>query len=153
MKPCAVCKGETVVISIPMQLKRRGGRKEVLVPEGLEGARPTKSPTQQPLLTALARAFHWQELLDSGRHASITELAEALRLDRSYVGRILRLTLLAPDIVDAVVEGREPSGMSLERLTKGMPVEWTEQRAHRAEQIVKGKGRKLRDEALTKKRK
>jgi len=128
MKAQVVCNGETVVISIPMQFKRRSGRKEVLVPEGLEGARPTKSPGQQPLLTALARAFHWQELLDEGRYVSVTELAEALGLDRSYVGRILRLVLLAPDIVDAIVAGREPSGMSLERLTKGLPVVWDEQR-------------------------
>ena len=111
-----------------MQLKRRSGRKEVLVPEGLEGARPTKSPAQEPLLTAVARAFHWQDLLESGRYGSITELAEALRLDRSYVGRILRLTLLAPDIVDTIVEGREPDGMSLERLVTRVPVRWDEQR-------------------------
>lgn len=80
------------------------------------------------LLTALARAFDWQELLDSGRYASITELAEALGLDRSYVGRILRLTLLAPDIVEAIAQAREPSGLSLERLTKGVAVSWEEQR-------------------------
>ena len=127
MKPQVMHEGETVVIRIPMQLKRRSGRKEVLVPEGLDGAQPTKSPTQEPLLTAVARAFHWQELL-AGRYATITELAEALRLDRSYVGRILRLTLLAPDIVDMIVSGREPSGLSLGRLTKRVPVDWHEQR-------------------------
>ena len=71
-------------------------------------------------MTALARAFHWQELIDSGRFASVTELAEALGVDRSYVGRVMRLALLAPDIVDAIVDGREPSGLSLERLVKGM---------------------------------
>ena len=128
MKPQVMHEGETVVISIPMQLKRRSGRKEILAPEGLDGAWPTKSPTQEPLLTAVARSFHWQELLDSGRHASITELAEALGLDRSYVGRILRLTLLAPDIVDAIAGGKEPSGLSLEKLTKGVAMQWKEQR-------------------------
>ncbi len=86
------------------------------------------SATQEPLLTALARAFHWQELIDSGKDASISDLAEALGLDRSYVSRIMRLTLLAPDIVDAIVGGREPSGLSLEKLVRGMPVAWTEQR-------------------------
>ena len=84
---------------------------------------------QEPLVTALARAFQWQELLDDGRHASITELAEGLGVDRSYVGRILRLTTLAPDIVEAIVRGKEPSGLSLERLVKAMPMEWGEQRA------------------------
>ena len=128
MKPCVVCEDETVVISIPMQLKRRGGRKEVLVPPGLEGTRPTRSPGQQPLLTALARAFHWQQLLDEGRYVSVTELAEALALDRSYVGRLLRLTLLAPDIITAIVEGRERNGLSLQELTQRVPVRWDEQR-------------------------
>ena len=128
MKPCVVCEGETVVIRIPMQLKRRGGRKEVLVPDGLEGARPTNSPAQTPLLTAVARAFHWQDLLDSARYASITELAKALELDRSYVGRILRLTLLAPDIVETLAQGRERNGLSLQELTQRVPVSWDEQR-------------------------
>ena len=86
-------------------------------------------PTQEPLVTALARAFRWQDLMESGRYASITELAAALRVDRSYVRRILRLALLAPDIVEGILAGREPSGLSLERLTKDLPVSWEEQRA------------------------
>ena len=73
-------------------------------------------------------AFHRQELIDSGRYSSVTKLAEALDVDRFYVGRIMRLTLLAPDIVEAIVRGEEPSGLSLERLLKGMPVVWEEQR-------------------------
>ena len=80
------------------------------------------------MITAIARAFHWQELVDGRKYSSISDLAEALGLDRSYVGRIMRLTLLAPDIVEAIVDGREPSGVSLERLVKAMPVMWAEQR-------------------------
>ncbi len=120
--------GDTVVIRIPMDLKRRSGRKEIIVPEGLPGTEQRKPTTQEPLITALARAFHWQELIDSGKYGSITELAKALNVDRSYVGRILRLSLLAPDIVEAITSGNEPSGLSLERLVKGMPVMWEEQR-------------------------
>ncbi len=119
---------QSLVIRIPMQLKKRGGRKEIIVPDGLPGARPSKSRTQEPLIAALARAFHWQDLVDSGKYSSISDLAGALGLDRSYVSRIMRLTLLAPDIVEAIVEGREPSGLSLERLVKGVPVVWAEQR-------------------------
>ena len=118
---------QPLVIRIPMQLKKRGGRKEIIVPEGLPGTRPSKSPSQEPLVTALARAFHWQGLVDIGKYASISDLAEALGLDRSYVSRIMRLTLLAPVIVEAIVDGREPSGLSLERLVKGMPMVWQEQ--------------------------
>ena len=120
--------GDSLVIRIPMELKRRNGRKEIIVPEGLPGSRPSKSPIQEPLKTALARAFHWQEMIDSGKYASVTELAEALGVDRSYVGRIMRLALLAPDIVEAIVRGQEPSGLSLERLTKPLGVLWSEQR-------------------------
>ena len=80
------------------------------------------------MITALARAFHWQDLVDTGKYASISDLANALGLDRSYVSRIVRLALLAPDIVKAIVDGQEPSGLSLERLVRGMPVVWAEQR-------------------------
>ena len=73
-------------------------------------------------------ALRWQEILDAGRYRSITEIAAALGLDRSYVGRILRLTLLAPDIVEAIVRGEEPSGLSLERLVRRIPAAWAEQR-------------------------
>jgi len=120
--------GDAIVVRIPMVLKSRRGRKEIIVPEGLPGAPNEKAAAQEPLVTALARAFHWQELIDSGRHNSVTELAQALGLDRSYVCRVMRLTLLAPDIVEEIVAGREPSGMSLERLVKRMPMAWAEQR-------------------------
>ena len=83
---------------------------------------------QEPLIIALARAYFWQELLDTGRYASITELASALNVDRCYVRRILNLACLAPSIVEAVVRGEEPSGMSLERLAKGFPLYWDQQR-------------------------
>ncbi|MCC6311611.1 MAG: hypothetical protein IT345_11960 [Trueperaceae bacterium] len=116
------------VIHIPMTLKKQGGRKEIIVPEGLPQSQP-RSPAQEPLVVALARAFHWQDLIDGGRYSSITELARALDVDRSYVGRITRLTLLAPDIVEAILRGVEPSGLSLQRLTKQLPVEWPRQRA------------------------
>jgi len=118
--------GDTVVIRVPMRLESRQGRKEIIVPEGL-GER-SKSPTQETLRTALARAFYWQELVDSGRYRSVTELAEALGGDRSYFGRVMRLAQLAPDIVEAIVRGEEPSGLSLERLLKEIPVEWAKQR-------------------------
>jgi hypothetical protein len=76
---------------------------------------------------AIARAHRWKALLESGQFRSIEALAAAGKRDSSYIGRILRLTLLAPDIVQAMIDGREPSGLSLERLTKPVPLEWTEQ--------------------------
>jgi len=117
--------GTSVVVRITMQIKRRMGRKEVIVPQGLDEA--PQAGAQEPLVVALARAFHWQDLLDAGRYSSISELAVELRVDRCYVRRILNLATLAPDLITALVEGREPSGLSLERLVKGVPLPWHEQ--------------------------
>jgi hypothetical protein len=111
-----------------MQLKKRCGRKEIIVPAGFEHAGEPKANAQEPLVTALARAFHWQGLIDSGRYKSIAALASALGADRSYVRRILGLACLAPDIVTAIVAGTEPSGLSLDRLVKTLPMGWEEQR-------------------------
>jgi hypothetical protein len=73
---------------------------------------------------ALARAHRWQRVLESGRCGSIAELAAAEKIDRSYLCRVLRLTLLAPEIVEAIMAGRHPEGVSLPGLMKGFPVEW-----------------------------
>jgi hypothetical protein len=122
--------GDLIIVTIPMTLKKRGGRKEIILPEGMvpEDSPAYRARTQSPLVIALARAHRWKALIESGRFRGVDDLARAVKLDRSYVGRILRLTLLAPDIVEAILAGREPSGLSLERLTKALPDEWDEQR-------------------------
>jgi len=122
--------GERITVCIPMTLKVRGGRKEVILPDELvpENSPARKSATQEALVIAVARAHRWRALLESGRFRSIEDLAQAVKLDSSYVGRILRLTLLAPDIIMAILEGREPSGLSLGKLTKTLPLDWVEQR-------------------------
>jgi len=127
-KPMLVADGDNILIRIPMRFKRRGGRKEIIAPEGLDSALPEAGPAQQPIVTALARARRWQEMLDIGEVESLTALAEKMDVDRSYVARILRLGLLAPDIVEAILEGREPSGLSLAKLTQTLPMSWSEQR-------------------------
>jgi len=127
-KPTVAAEGENILIRIPMRFKKRGGRKEIIAPEGLDSAFPVAAQAQEPMVTALARARRWQEMLDDGEVASVTELAERLDVDRSYAARILRLNLLAPDIVEAILAGREPSGLSLAKLTQTLPVLWNEQR-------------------------
>ena len=102
--------------------RKRGGRKLVITPEGMTH-RP-RLRVDSALVKALARAHRWQRLLESGECASITELAAAERIDRSYLCRVLRLTLLAPEIVEAILDGRQPNEMSLPALMKGFPVEW-----------------------------
>jgi hypothetical protein len=123
--------GDQLMVFIPMTLKTRGGRKEIILPDGLAppDSPAHKSLTQESLVIAIARAYRWKALLESRQFSSITQLAQAVKLEKSYVGRLLNLTLLAPDIIQAIMEGREPSGLSLEKLTKHVPLEWGEQRA------------------------
>ena len=115
-------------IRVPMSLKRRGGRKEIVVVEGLPRRQRSAPRAHSALVLAVVRAHRWKELLDSGRYASIDALAARMGIDSSYVGRHLNLTLLAPDIVEAILDGREPDGLTLEKLYR-LPVEWEEQRS------------------------
>ena len=104
-----------MVIVIPMQFKRRGGRKEIIVPRSAKSAAPaiTDNPAvQKPLAIAVARAHRWQALLDQGRYKSSSDLADAADLDRAYVRRIVNLTLLSPDLVRAILDRTQPSGLS-----------------------------------------
>jgi hypothetical protein len=118
--------GAILEIHIPMKFKRRGGRKEIILPPGAGDDKTEKSPTALQL--ALARAFRWQKMLDSGEAESASELARGQGIDSSLVCRTLRLTLLAPDIVEAILDGSEPSGLSLGDLRRPIPLLWEEQR-------------------------
>jgi hypothetical protein len=124
MGPRVVTEGDSVRVEIPMEMKVRRGRKGIIVPDGLPGARESGARAQEPLVTALARAFRWQELIESGRYASISELADDLGVDRSYVARVMKLACLEQRLVEAIVAGEEPSGMSLEGLVKRIPIIW-----------------------------
>jgi hypothetical protein len=118
---------DRLIVRVPLTLKRRGGRTEVIVPEGLDPWSAEQPRTNRPIALAVARAHRWQELLDVGRFPSARALAAAVGVHHSYVDRLLRLTLLAPDIVEAIMAGREPSGLSLDKLCQ-LPMEWAEQR-------------------------
>src|SRR3954465_4670756 len=98
------------------------------MPDGQAYA-PTRVRSDPALVKALARAFRWQRMLDEGRYASVSEMAAAQKIERGYLGRILRLALLAPDLVEAVLNGTQGSKLSLPRLLEGVPVLWSEQRA------------------------
>jgi site-specific DNA recombinase len=107
-------------ISIPILLKRRGGRKEIVLAEEAQRANTV-------FLLTLARAFRWKDLLESGRFPTIKALAEAVGHERSYVAKMLNLALLSPSIVAAVVAGKEPDGLLVAKLRQGVPVCWEEQ--------------------------
>lgn len=116
-----------LTVSIPFQIKKRGGRKIVIAPGASWSApRPRVDST---MVKALARAHRWKRLLESGRFASVAELAAAEKINQSYLCRVLRLTLLAPDIVEAILDGRQPPGMQLEPLLRPIPVGWNMQRS------------------------
>lgn len=117
----------TVTVRIPLVFKKHCGRKTVISPDG--GTWEYRPPlVDSTLVRALARAFRWQRLLDEGAHATFDELAKAEGVSQSHVSRMLRLTLLSPDLVEAILEGRQPEGMRLEGLLAGFPDEWGRQR-------------------------
>ncbi len=117
----------TLTVSVPLAIRRRGGRKLVVSPAGEPGWAPRRPDVDSTLIKALARAFRWRKLLEDGVYATIEELAAAERINSSYVSRVLRLTLLAPDIVQAILDGRQVPALAMARLTRPFPVLWEEQ--------------------------
>ncbi len=115
---------ETVTIHVPFRLVKRGGRKEMQLPEG---ASPQRRP-DDALVKALARAFRWKRMLDFGGFATIAELAAREGIAVSYLTRVLRLTQLAPDIVEAILDGRQPPNLTLQSLRDQIPDDWASQR-------------------------
>jgi hypothetical protein len=120
----------TITVRVPLAIRKRGGRKLVVLPDGaIQAATPTVAHTRADpaLVKALARAFRWQKLLDEGRYASITEMAAAERIERGFLGKMLQLTLLAPDIVEAILDGRAPPAVTLAALMPQVPTNWDQQ--------------------------
>ena len=124
-------KGVTsVTVSVPLTIRRRGGRKQIIGPDGAVarpgdgGAGVVPVNGDPALIKALARGFRWRRMLEEGRYASISEMAKAEGVERGYVGSLLRLTLLPPEMVEAIVEGRQPQGVTLPGLMEPFPVEW-----------------------------
>ena len=111
---------ETVTLHVPFRLVKRGGRKEIALPEGASAPRRP----DDALVKALARAFRWKRMLDKGEFTTIAELAAHDGIACSYMTRVLRLTLLAPDIVEAILDGKQGPEVTLGRLLEPFAVEW-----------------------------
>jgi hypothetical protein len=118
----------SITVRVPLSIRRRPGRKMVVTPVA-DGMAPVTTCADPALVKALARAFRYQRMLDDGLYASITEMAAAERLERGYMASLLRLTLLAPDLVEAILDGRRRDGLALPRLMAAFPTEWSEQTA------------------------
>ena len=117
---------QMLTVRVPLAVRKpRGGRKLILTPGGMAPRGSTAADTT--LVKALARAFRWRRMLETGRYCTIDESAAAEKINSSYVSRLLRLTLLAPDIVQAILDGQQPEAMTLPGLMEPFPVEWERQ--------------------------
>lgn len=117
----------SVTVRVPLAIRRRPGRKTVVTPM-IDGVAPVTTRADPVLVKALARAFRYQRMLDQGRYTSISEMAEAERIERGYLGSLLRLTLLAPDVVEAILDGRTSGAFALAALLAPLPDAWVCQR-------------------------
>jgi hypothetical protein len=121
--------GTTLVGRIPMRFQRRGGRKRIVAPDGSEIVPTSKPQPDRTLVKALARAWRWQRMLDDGVYASVSEIGDTESIGKSYVSRILRLALLAPGIVEEILDGHADRPLMLEQVERPLPASWEEQRA------------------------
>ena len=118
--------GSILSVLIPLNLRKRGGRKLIIAPAG--APQPAWAPppgrADPTLVKALARAHRWKKLLDTGKYATIKEIAETEGVAARYIGQLLQLTLLAPDIVEMILDGRLPKGVGLAQFMEPWPGEW-----------------------------
>jgi hypothetical protein len=119
--------GRTMTVRIPITLRHQGGQKRVVTPPGATPWIPTPSRIDNTIVKAIVRAHRWREMLESGRYATVRDLAEAEAINESYLGRVLRLTLLSPNLIEAILEGRQPATLELDGLLRQFPIEWDKQ--------------------------
>ena len=119
--------GNTVTVHIPVIFRQRAGRKQIIGPSGSAPWSPAPR-VDTALLKAIVRAYRWREMLESGKYPCAADLAKAEKVNDSYVSRILRLTLLSPDIVEAIVTGRQPSTLQVDDLLRPLPCLWQQQK-------------------------
>ncbi len=115
-------------VTVPFVIRKRGGRKLVITPNDISAAPIPRARVDSALLKALARGFRWRKLLETGEFATIEEIADAENINSSYVSRVLRMTLLAPEIVEAILAGKQPEGLTMARSMQPFPWEWARQK-------------------------
>ena len=110
---------------MPIAFKKFGGRKTIVAPDGTQFLPGRSKATDSTLIKALSRAWRWQQLLDAGAYGSIAEMADKEGINRSYLSRTIRLALPAPDLVEAILNGTQPTTLQLEQ---PFPIDWEAQR-------------------------
>ena len=119
---------QTVTVTVPFAIRKRGGRTLVITPDGVTSAPAPRTRVDNTLLKALARGFRWRKLLEKGDFSTIEEIAKAENINPSYISRVLRMTLLAPEIVEAILAGSHPAGLTRAKVMQPFPMEWSRQR-------------------------
>jgi hypothetical protein len=117
----------TVTVQVPLTLRSKGGRKIVISPTGERQRSASVRYIDDALLRSVVQAFEWKRMLDEGEYAGLSDLAAAMRLNHSFVSRVLRLTLLAPDIIEGILDGRQAEGAQRQDLLHNIPGCWAEQ--------------------------
>jgi len=123
-----MARAEVVTVEIPMTFKKRGGRKVIVLPDGTHGNPLPMATIDNTMIKAVARTFRWQKLLENGTYGCQDEIAKAEKIGPSFVSRVVRLALLAPDIVEAILAGKQPAQLTLRDLMQPFPVVWAGQR-------------------------
>ncbi len=126
--PSATTEVSTLTIHVPVAFKRRGGRKLVLAPDGVACPVAPKPAVDNTMVKTLVKAHRWRWRIETGAAKSVTDLAEQEKVTIPYVTRVLALTCLAPDIVAAILDGRQLRGLTVNAMLKGVPEVWEEQR-------------------------
>lgn len=122
--------GQQRVTVVPLTIRRKQNRKVMIPPAGDDSVLGTGGH-DLPMIRMLGKAFYWQRLLDEGRYPTANDLARSLKLEPGWVAEVLRLTTLAPDIIESVLEGRQPRDLNLHTLRgrrDQLPRDWGEQR-------------------------
>lgn len=116
-----------LTVRVPFRVRPRGGRVRIVAPDGQTDQLPVPPRPDNAMVKAVARGFRWRKLIETGVYASVADVARAEKISDSYVSRHLRLTLLSPAIVEAILDGRQPSSVTLHRLLSPFPILWSEQ--------------------------
>lgn len=119
---------DVISIDIPMTFKKRGGRKVIVLPDGSHGHPEPAATIDNTMIKSIARAFRWQKLLENGTYTCLDDIARSEKIGASFVSRYHRLVLLAPDIVEAILDGRQPAHLTVKVLLDAFPLIWSEQR-------------------------